>query len=165
MTDTKLSIHCSIDGRNLSSIVVHKEILMFSSKHLHKTLAFVTLSSLVLAAFFMPGSVAAQTSPAQPLHTVTQALQAQGAQPIVGYDSHHDTSAAVRDIQPVVPNQKESPSQNTVIPLLKLPARSTANPDQPDAVVQDAPADPNMPAPMLNFDGIPFPGVNCNCAP
>src|SRR6266446_6932869 len=22
-----------------------------------------------------------------------------------------------------------------------------------------------MPAPTLNFDGIPFPGVNCNCAP
>src|SRR2546425_9497535 len=24
---------------------------------------------------------------------------------------------------------------------------------------------PNVPSPLLNFDGIPFPGVGCNCAP
>ena len=24
---------------------------------------------------------------------------------------------------------------------------------------------PSIPAPILNFDGIPFPGVSCNCAP
>ena len=29
---------------------------------------------------------------------------------------------------------------------------------------QHVPA-PNMPAPILNFNGIPFPGVACNCAP
>ena len=34
-----------------------------------------------------------------------------------------------------------------------------------DPVVQSTPANPNMPATTLNFDGIPFPGVVCNCAP
>ena len=34
-----------------------------------------------------------------------------------------------------------------------------------DPVVQSTPANPNMPGTILNFDGIPFPGVVCNCAP
>src|SRR4029453_6652289 len=37
--------------------------------------------------------------------------------------------------------------------------------DQPDTVVETTLADPAMPSPDLNFNGIPFPGVNCNCAP
>ena len=38
--------------------------------------------------------------------------------------------------------------------------------DRPDEVVQSEHAPtPNMPAAILNFDGIPFPGVVCNCAP
>ncbi len=136
---------------------------MFRSKHFHRILALVSASSLMLASFFMPRSAAAQASPAQPLHTVTHALQIQGTQPIVGYDSHHDTSAALRDIQPVTPNQKETPQPRAVIPLLKLPTRNS--PNRPDTAVQGSPAAPNMPSPILNFDGIPFPGVNCNCAP
>lgn len=34
-----------------------------------------------------------------------------------------------------------------------------------DPVVQSSPASPAMPAAGLNFDGIAFPGVACNCAP
>ncbi len=38
--------------------------------------------------------------------------------------------------------------------------------DSPDEVVQDQHVSaPSIPAPILNFDGIPFPGVVCNCAP
>src|SRR5204862_8019531 len=37
--------------------------------------------------------------------------------------------------------------------------------DARDSVVQRSAAAPNMPSPTLNFDGIPFPGVACNCAP
>jgi hypothetical protein len=39
--------------------------------------------------------------------------------------------------------------------------------DSPDPVVQHLAADgaPGMPPPILNFDGIVFPGVGCNCAP
>jgi Malectin domain/Carboxypeptidase regulatory-like domain/Kelch motif/Viral BACON domain len=34
-----------------------------------------------------------------------------------------------------------------------------------DPVVQSTMPSPGMPSPILNFDGIPFPGVVCNCAP
>ncbi len=34
-----------------------------------------------------------------------------------------------------------------------------------DPVVQSTMPTPQMPSPILNFDGIPFPGVICNCAP
>ncbi|TML56622.1 MAG: DUF11 domain-containing protein, partial [Actinobacteria bacterium] len=37
--------------------------------------------------------------------------------------------------------------------------------NRPDGSVQRSLASPNMPTPILNFDGIPFPGVTCNCAP
>jgi hypothetical protein len=37
--------------------------------------------------------------------------------------------------------------------------------DAPDAARQTKAFEPNMPATTLNFNGIPFPGVNCNCAP
>ena len=38
--------------------------------------------------------------------------------------------------------------------------------DSPDPVIQHTMApSTQMPTPVLNFDGIPFPGVGCNCAP
>jgi N-acetylneuraminic acid mutarotase len=37
--------------------------------------------------------------------------------------------------------------------------------NRPDTVVQRTMPRPNMPSTILNFDGIPFPGVVCNCAP
>ncbi len=74
--------------------------------------------------------------------------------------------------------------QNDVsLPLYYLPSREVdadadhkegpANPfidsnhqDSPDPVIQHTKGpNPLVPAPILNFDGIPFPGVGCNCAP
>ncbi|MGA9421793.1 MAG: hypothetical protein WBW61_05470, partial [Rhodanobacteraceae bacterium] len=38
--------------------------------------------------------------------------------------------------------------------------------DSPDPVVQNTAAPtPLIPSPILNFEGIDFPGVGCNCAP
>ena len=50
----------------------------------------------------------------------------------------------------------------------KVPCRHQ---DGCDPVVQNKPASllgrlaSNVPAPILNLDGIPFPGVGCSCAP
>src|SRR5690349_4946203 len=136
--------------------------MMFRLKSFHRMLSFVTMSSLVLASLFMPGSVAAQTSPAQSLRDAIQSIQAQAGQPIIGYDHQHDTSAPLRDL-PAGGGARKGQPQHPAIPLLNLPNRNI--PSHPDPVVQDTPAAPNMPSTMLNFDGIPFPGVNCNCAP
>jgi hypothetical protein len=76
----------------------------------------------------------------------------------VGHDYKHDTSPALHDITPKkLPPQHEHEE--------KGPLRVSQHQDQADPVVQSNPAAPAMPGTLLNFDGIPFPGVACNCAP
>jgi hypothetical protein len=75
------------------------------------------------------------------------------------YDVHHDVSPPLRDI-PVPPVQLD--------PLHVMPEplgfpRTVSR--APDPVVQGTLAPAVMPPPILNFNGIPFPGVACNCAP
>ena len=77
---------------------------------------------------------------------------------------HNDTSVPVRDMkpQPVLP-KTEHENKNPKVPTRHI--------DSPDPVVQDRMNvlqdlfTPSMPSPLLNFDGIGFPGVACNCAP
>jgi hypothetical protein len=111
------------------------------------------------ASFFAPWRAAGQASSVQQVNVAAQA-----AQPIVGQDYNHDISPALRDIPPAPP--PKAPAQRPQPkPLLQLPNRITNQGSHQDPVVQGAPATPNMPSAILNFDGIPFPGVNCNCAP
>jgi hypothetical protein len=78
---------------------------------------------------------------------------------------HNDTSIPLRKMkpQPVFSKGEHEANENPKIPHKHI--------DSPDPVVQGqfstlkALIAPNMPAPILNFDGIPFPGVACNCAP
>jgi hypothetical protein len=136
---------------------------MFGSRHVYKVLAFVAMSSLMLATFFMPRSAAAQASPGKTVSVAASSILAQGRQPVVGHDKKHDLSPTLRQI---TPSRKQTPSKkNGVQPLLKLPSRNHSSPAFRDATAQGALAAPKMPATILNFDGIPFPGVNCNCAP
>src|SRR6266436_3819298 len=100
---------------------------------------------------------------ANPLVNVTQEQDQKGDITVV--DSYHnDTSKPLRDMkpQPLVPkavHENENP---------KIPNKHK---DAPDPVVQDRFSDLtslmsiNAPTALLNFDGIPFPGVACNCAP
>ena len=77
----------------------------------------------------------------------------------------NDTSIPLRDMkpQPVFTKGEREANRNPKIP--------TKHTDSPDLVVQDSFSGlnslvaPNMPNPILNFNGIPFPGVACNCAP
>src|SRR5882672_6940529 len=83
---------------------------------------------------------------------------------IVGASVHNDTSPPLRDMkQAKVRNKVEREANENP----KLP---TNHKDSPDPVVQGpnslmAFAGLNVPSPILNFDGIAFPGVACNCAP
>src|SRR6266446_3558725 len=82
----------------------------------------------------------------------------------VGYSYHNDMSAPLRDMKPVLIKARErEENENPKIPHHHL--------DQPDGALQDQSLtlrsllEPNMPGTILNFDGISFPGVVCNCAP
>src|SRR6186997_3056108 len=77
----------------------------------------------------------------------------------------NDTSIPLRDMKPqpvVMKTEREAP------PRRKLPNNHK---DSPDPVVQSQFSGltslimPDMPTPLLNFNGIGFPGVACNCAP
>ena len=77
---------------------------------------------------------------------------------------HNDTSKPLRDMKPQpVSFKQQHENENPKIP--------TKHKDGPDPVVQDRFGDlkslitVNMPSPLLNFNGIGFPGVACNCAP
>ena len=76
-----------------------------------------------------------------------------------GYSYKNDVSPRLRDMKqlPIVPKVEHEANENPKIVRNRV--------DRPDPVVQNFLAPDVMPAPILNFDGIVFPGVACNCAP
>src|SRR6266850_2779071 len=92
--------------------------------------------------------------------------QDQDGQVRSGGSIQNDTSPNLRDMKPapyVGKGEEREAAENPKIPH--------SHKDSPDMVVQDSAASlmalitPSMPSPVLNFNGIPFPGVACNCAP
>jgi len=84
----------------------------------------------------------------------------------VGTSVRNDTSAPLRDMKPSNVGRKVEHEANE---NPKVPA-ANRHKNSADPVVQSgdsllAFAGINMPSPLLNFDGVPFPGVACNCAP
>ena len=78
----------------------------------------------------------------------------------VGASYHNDTSPPLRDIKQL---PVEAGLEREANPNPRLPRHHV---DRPDQSIQDQPAAAtNIPGTALNFDGIPFPGVACNCAP
>src|SRR5499433_1535999 len=79
----------------------------------------------------------------------------------VGASYHNDRSPNLRDMPqlPIVRRGEREANRN--------PKISHSHKDSRDTVVQSEPAVPsaNMPGTLLNFNGIPFPGFACNCAP
>src|SRR5215204_789848 len=77
----------------------------------------------------------------------------------------NDTSIPLRKMKPRPMGSKTEHEAN------ENPKIPTTHKDSRDPVVQDRfdiltnIATPNMPSPILNFDGIPYPGVSCNCLP
>ena len=78
---------------------------------------------------------------------------------IVGHSLKNDISPALRTIpaKPLGGHMEMEASPN--------PRAVSIHKDAIDAVRQNQQFSPNMPAATLNFDGILFPGVGCNCAP
>jgi len=81
---------------------------------------------------------------------------------VTGASYHNDTSPPLRSMRGLVVRPEVDREANA------NPRISHSHRDTPDPVVQGgAPLEvsPNAPAPILSFEGIPFPGVACNCAP
>ena len=98
--------------------------------------------------------------------TTRGAGQDQKSNVIVGASVHNDTSAPLRDMKqlPVGKKVEREANENPKIPA------TAKHKDSPDTAVQGFDImlkllAPNMPSALLNFDGIGFPGVACNCAP
>src|ERR1051325_5642257 len=76
---------------------------------------------------------------------------------------HNDTSKPLRDIKPhpLVPKAVHE-NENPKIPNKH---RDAADPVVQDRYNVESLISANMPSPLLNFNGIGYPGVACNCAP
>jgi hypothetical protein len=93
-------------------------------------------------------------------HAAGESAQSNGV--IVGASYHNDTSPPLSEMKQV-PMGSSRGGEHEANLNPKLPSHHT---DSPDEVVQNEHVpSPNMPLPILNFDGIPFPGVACSCAP
>ncbi len=104
-------------------------------------------------------TLSANSSTAAPAPGAKQSV----GRPIVVPSYHNDVSQPLRDM-PAWPEQalqEHEAAENPLIPL--------SHKDAPDLVVDRGTLlhqlAPSIPAPILNFAGIPFPGVICNCAP
>ena len=92
---------------------------------------------------------------------------------VYGRSYQNDVSPALRDLPTLWPPKERKGGDESEMreanlnPKLPLPLHV----DAPDPVIQNARISalallaPSIPSPILNFDGIPFPGVGCSCAP
>jgi hypothetical protein len=115
------------------------------------------LASIVLAASGGSGLAAGSTG------SGTQGTASNGKHAYqgmtVGRSYKNDVSPPVRAMRPahVKSRARGEAAEN--------PSLFKAHANGRDPVVQSTMPKPQMPNPILNFNGIPFPGVNCNCAP
>ncbi len=123
--------------------------------------------SLAVVAAVEAGVVAAGPSPHGiavrpdgPVPRAPHPVGTTGKRVIVGHSYRNDVSPVVRTlVNPAAP----VPGFHTEVSPNPRPVSRHA--DTPDAVRQTTRFAPRVPGTTLNFDGIPFPGVNCNCAP
>ncbi len=77
---------------------------------------------------------------------------------------HNDVSPPLRELA-----KQDRPDRQVEKEAAENPKISLPHLDIPDQVIEKGSAlrllAPSIPAPILNFDGIPFPGVGCSCAP
>lgn len=98
--------------------------------------------------------------------TLTSSALALGSQHVqVERSYHNDVSRPLRDL-----SAQDNPDRHQEREAAENPRIPNSHVDTIDQVVQKRGAllgflAPNIPAPLLNFDGIAYPGVGCNCAP
>ena len=120
----------------------------------------LTIGAGVVLASGAGGGRGITVRPSGPVPRATHVVAgARGKKVIVGYSYNNDTSAPLRELpaMPLTSGREMEASPN--------PRAVSQHQNARDTVHQAEQFAPNMPAPTLNFNGIPFPGVACNCAP
>ena len=125
---------------------------------------FVAVAAFATALLVEAGVVLAGAGPTRHSHAVPAQRNAlarvSGSKKIiVGHAVSHFRTAPLRSLPPA-PLRFHAEHEASPNPLLAARAQHAR-----DTVVQNRLAGPNMPSPTLNFDGIAYPGVSCNCAP
>src|SRR6185369_1487594 len=131
-----------------------------------RIIVLVTAVLLFSAVMAVPRIIeASKSSPGDnaQLNSVVDPFQGKKQDVTVGESIRNDTSIPVREMkqQPVFKPKKEANANPKIAHFHR---------DAPDRVVQNTIAEtefalPNMPAADMNFNGMQFPGVACNCAP
>src|SRR2546430_4438355 len=141
-------------GRKLTEVLVRGA----ARRRIGVVAALFALAVLVQAAVVFAGGSSHTNGPSAVSGSAPLAMAGSSGRVYVGHSYKNDVSPALREIP--------------ALPLKSMPEReAAANPrigrhsNASDPVVQRTLAPASMPAPTLNFDGIPFPGVGCNCAP
>jgi hypothetical protein len=125
----------------------------------------VVLVAIAGALLVGASSVLARASPlsryshAVPVPRTPTATEGVSGKVIVGHAVAHARTPALRSLPPV-PFRLQPEHEANPNPVLGSKYSAAHDP-----VVQRKLARPRMPSPILNFDGIPFPGVSCHCAP
>ena len=124
-----------------------------------KLLVALAGTFLLLAVLVLPQVIEAKRARAALAASITP----QGKSDVsVGHSTHNDTSPPLREMKQLPLTFKPEREAN------ENPRLKHSHKDAPDPVVQTAQSAPitaAMPSTDLNFDGVPFPGVACNCAP
>ena len=130
-----------------------------------KLALLVTAALIITALVAIPRIIQANRVQAAAASAEPAANPAQGRKQEImsGISIRNDTSLPLREMKqkPIDGGPRREANQNPKIPHFHK--------DTPDRVVQKSLETPastaNMPVTEQNFDGIPFPGVSCNCAP
>src|SRR5579859_2027309 len=132
---------------------------------MHRRHWFYGLAALLLAVIGIGG--ASQASFARQLNSLSSppgpAAPGPGGSPqmVVGHSYHNDTSPPLRDMPPLPIQPHAEPAGVHENPPIRISGRK----DVVDTVVQRALGPLAMPPTIINRDGIPYPGVACNCMP
>lgn len=137
-----------------------------ANRHVRRIVSFgAAACAAAIVTSYAAGRITAQVQAPTPAELTAKAFQpSQGM--TIGMSYHNDTSPPLREMPqiPIEQIARERREEREANPNPKVPHQHK---DAPDPVVQSqhAATPDAMPGTILNFNGIPFPGVACNCAP
>ena len=120
-----------------------------------KLLVALAGTLLLLAVLVLPQVIEAKRARAALAAAVPQG----NSNVAVGHSTHNDTSPPLRDMKQLPLTFKPQREAN------ENPRVTHSHRDVKDEALQSAPITAAMPGTDVNIDGVPFPGVACNCAP